>query len=177
MPPSQGVALQAHIRHGYRCFSWDCRPPHLHRTLILVPKSLTLNTFVYPDDRGFGGKCLPKDTTAIIAACEQQGFTPPPLKAVMAVNAAYRQHDVAYRPFLSAKGTPRSATVQEGPGNRPGVANLSFAHSTSPPSPSDKRPQGWKQPTPRRTAKSRPTMTRPPVCPRWSASRSSTTTI
>jgi len=78
------------------------------------------HTFVYPQDRGFGGKCLPKDTTAIIAACQQQGYTPALLRAVMAVNAAYRQHDVAYRPYLSFMGPPRSAPFQEGPGNRPG---------------------------------------------------------
>jgi len=91
----------------------------LREVWLADPRISRDHTFVYPDDRGFGGKCLPKDTAAIIAACKQQGFTPALLRAVMAVNAKYRREDVAYPLSLSSKGTPRSDPVSEGPGNRP----------------------------------------------------------
>ena len=92
----------------------------LREVWLADPRISRDHTFVYPDDRGFGGKCLPKDMAAIIAASEQQGFTPALLRAVMAVNAKYRREDVAYPLSLSSKGTPRSDPVSEGPGNRPG---------------------------------------------------------
>jgi UDP-glucose 6-dehydrogenase len=92
----------------------------LREVWLADPRISRDHTFVYPQDRGFGGKCLSKDTAAIIAASEQQGYTPALLRAVMAVNAKYRREDVAYPLSLSSKGTPRSATVEEGPGNRPG---------------------------------------------------------
>jgi len=92
----------------------------LREVWLADPRISRDHTFVYPQDRGFGGKCLPKDTAAIIAASEQQGYTPPLLRAVMAVNAGYRVEDVSYPPSLSSKGTPRSDPVSEGPGNRPG---------------------------------------------------------
>ena len=92
----------------------------LREVWLADPRISRDHTFVYPQDRGFGGKCLPKDTAAIIAACEQEGYTPALLRAVMAVNAKYRREDVAYPLSLLSKGTPRSDPVSEGPGNRPG---------------------------------------------------------
>ena len=93
----------------------------LREVWLADPRISRDHTFVYPDDRGFGGKCLPKDTAAIIAACEQEGFTPPLLRAVMAANAAYRRQDVPYRPFLSVMGPPRSDPFEEGSGMGPGL--------------------------------------------------------
>ena len=92
----------------------------LREVWLADPRISRDHTFVYPDDRGFGGKCLPKDTAAIIAACEQEGFTPPLLRAVMAANARYRRQDVPYRPFLSVMGPPRSDPFEEGSGMGPG---------------------------------------------------------
>jgi UDPglucose 6-dehydrogenase len=80
----------------------------LREAWLCDPRISRDHTFVYPEDRGFGGKCLPKDTSAIIAECEQRGFAPALLRAVMAVNGGYRQEDAAYRPFLSCMGPPRS---------------------------------------------------------------------
>jgi len=44
------------------------------------------HTFVYPDSRGFSGKCLPKDVNAIVKSCEDRGYCPKYLKATLAVN-------------------------------------------------------------------------------------------
>lgn len=48
------------------------------------------HTFVYPDDRGFGGKCLPKDCNAIVYSARQRGCEPEFLAACLRVNAALR---------------------------------------------------------------------------------------
>jgi UDPglucose 6-dehydrogenase len=56
------------------------------------------HTFVYPDNRGFSGKCLPKDVSAIIQSSREAGFTPPLLQAIMAVNGEYRADDPTYEP-------------------------------------------------------------------------------
>ncbi len=48
------------------------------------------HTLVFEDNRGFGGKCLPKDTNAIIKASESRGYSPELLKAVLKVNKAIR---------------------------------------------------------------------------------------
>ena len=44
------------------------------------------HTDVYPDARGFSGKCLPKDLSALLAACEEAGVDAQLLKAVQEIN-------------------------------------------------------------------------------------------
>ncbi len=80
-----------------RTFGVDCN--ELRETWLADPRISRDHTFVHPDDRGFGGKCLPKDTSAIIAAATTRGCEPPLLKTVMVVNAGYRRGDPAYAPF------------------------------------------------------------------------------
>src|SRR5919199_5826269 len=41
----------------------------LRELWLLDPRIGRSHTFVLPDDRGFGGKCLPKDVSALIASC------------------------------------------------------------------------------------------------------------
>jgi UDP-glucose 6-dehydrogenase len=48
------------------------------------------HTRVYPENRGFGGRCLPKDLGAIIARAEEAGCPPRLLKAVQEINAQVR---------------------------------------------------------------------------------------
>jgi UDPglucose 6-dehydrogenase len=48
------------------------------------------HTAVFKDARGFGGKCLPKDTSAIVKRSEEAGYEPKLLKAVLAVNKEIR---------------------------------------------------------------------------------------
>ena len=48
------------------------------------------HTFVYPENRGFTGKCLPKDVNAIIHSCRQLGLEPELLKVTLQVNELFR---------------------------------------------------------------------------------------
>ena len=48
------------------------------------------HTFVYADNRGFCGKCLPKDCNAIVKSCEQRGYDPKFMKACLALNEEFR---------------------------------------------------------------------------------------
>jgi UDPglucose 6-dehydrogenase len=48
-------------------------------------------TLIYPESRGFGGKCLPKDVNAIVKCAEVAGYQPKLLKQVLASNKEFRQ--------------------------------------------------------------------------------------
>ena len=48
-------------------------------------------TLIYPESRGFGGKCLPKDVTAIVKYIERIGYKPKLLKQVLAINKRLRK--------------------------------------------------------------------------------------
>jgi len=61
------------------------------------------HTFVYPHERGFGGKCLPKDCRAIVRSCEQRGYEPKFMKACLAINEEFRRRNVHTKP---AEQTP-----------------------------------------------------------------------
>lgn len=52
----------------------------------LDPRVDKMHTAVFPDNRGFGGKCLPKDLNAFIKSCELAGFDFELLKTVVKVN-------------------------------------------------------------------------------------------
>jgi len=47
-------------------------------------------TGVFPDKRGYEGKCLPKDTKALIDVVEKEGYTPTLLKEVIKTNNRIR---------------------------------------------------------------------------------------
>jgi len=49
------------------------------------------HTFVYPDNRGFSGKCLPKDCNAILYSSRQHGYQPKFLEACLAINEEFRR--------------------------------------------------------------------------------------
>ena len=57
---------------------------------LLDPRVESSHTAVFTTDRGFGGKCLPKDTAAIIAAARLAGYEPHLLAAVLASNTRFR---------------------------------------------------------------------------------------
>lgn len=63
----------------------------LRETWLLDPRISRSHTFVYPNDRGYGGSCLPKDTAAIIKQGEDVGVDMKVLKAVEEVNREYHE--------------------------------------------------------------------------------------
>lgn len=62
----------------------------LRELWLLDPRMDPDHTIVFRNDPGFGGKCLPKDLAAIIAASTAAGYEPGLLKAVQAVNRSIR---------------------------------------------------------------------------------------
>ena len=62
----------------------------LRELWLLDPRIGRSHTFVYGDKRGFGGRCLPKDLSAIIVTATQRGHDPALLREVMATNARAR---------------------------------------------------------------------------------------
>lgn len=63
----------------------------LRELWLLDPRMEPDHTIVFRGAPGFGGKCLPKDLAAIIAAASGAGYEPELLKAVAATNRALRQ--------------------------------------------------------------------------------------
>jgi nucleotide sugar dehydrogenase len=52
----------------------------------LDPRVDQMHTMVFPDKPGFGGKCLPKDTSAIVKAVQEAGYNPIMLEAMIKSN-------------------------------------------------------------------------------------------
>jgi UDPglucose 6-dehydrogenase len=63
----------------------------LRELWLLDPRIGRSHTWVFPDDRGFGGRCLPKDLEAIIHTAETRGLAAQLLRAVRDVNAGLRR--------------------------------------------------------------------------------------
>lgn len=62
----------------------------VRETWLLDPRIGRSHTFVYPNDRGYGGSCLPKDTAAIIYQGDQLGVDMTLLKTTEEINERYR---------------------------------------------------------------------------------------
>lgn len=62
----------------------------LRELWLLDPRIGRSHTWVFPDDRGFGGRCLPKDLSAVIHLAEKAGAEPSLLRAVKDTNARLR---------------------------------------------------------------------------------------
>jgi len=62
----------------------------LRELWLLDPRVGRSHTFVLPDDRGFGGKCLPKDLRALMYTAQGAGCSPTLLLATAQANAAVR---------------------------------------------------------------------------------------
>ena len=64
---------------------------HMVREGFLMDNRMARDfTFVYPDNQGFDGKCLPKDLNAIVKASEGAGYTPLFIKDVLKNNDRIR---------------------------------------------------------------------------------------
>ena len=51
----------------------------------------SFHTFVYPENRGYGGSCLPKDIASIIYQAEENCYEPAFLKSVVEKNNMYKR--------------------------------------------------------------------------------------
>ena len=60
------------------------------RLWALDPRVSATHTLVFEHERGYGGKCLPKDVAAIIACAEEAGYEPTFLRAMQDANARFR---------------------------------------------------------------------------------------
>ena len=63
----------------------------LREAWLLDPRIGRTHTFVRPDGRGFGGRCLPKDLAAIIRTAESAGYEPALLRQVALSNGRFRK--------------------------------------------------------------------------------------
>lgn len=57
----------------------------------LDPRMTEWWTYVRTDQRGWGGHCLPKDLSAIVAACKKAGINPQFIKDVIANNSRHKK--------------------------------------------------------------------------------------
>lgn len=62
------------------------------------------HTFVFPDKRGFAGKCLPKDLGALLSVAHEVGYEPDFLQAVEDANRRFRSEPSPMRQPLSHDG-------------------------------------------------------------------------
>ena len=58
----------------------------LRETWLLDPRMGRSHTFVYPNNRGFSGSCLPKDTSAFVYQCDQLGVDSTLIRAAIKKN-------------------------------------------------------------------------------------------
>ena len=61
---------------------------------LLDPRIHPMHTAVFKNNRGFGGKCLPKDLNAMISFAEQGGVNPILLKSVWQSNKEIRDNEL-----------------------------------------------------------------------------------
>ena len=57
---------------------------------LMDPRVNPMHTAVFADDRGFGGKCFPKDTNALVKFAERAGYEPKVFKQVLESNKYFR---------------------------------------------------------------------------------------
>ena len=62
----------------------------LRETWLMDERMGRSHTFVYPDKRGYSGKCLPKDVSALLAQAAEVGVDAGFMKAVREKNEKYR---------------------------------------------------------------------------------------
>jgi UDPglucose 6-dehydrogenase len=63
----------------------------LREMWLADPRINKNHTLVFPKDRGYGGKCYPKDVKAIIADCDKIGYSADLMKATNKVNNKFRK--------------------------------------------------------------------------------------
>ena len=72
------------------CKTTDVDWNEVRELWLLDPRISDMHTAVFRDDRGFGGKCLPKDTSALVKIAEKNGIDAILLKGVLDSNKRIR---------------------------------------------------------------------------------------
>ncbi len=67
---------------------------------LLDPRVERMHTAVFPLNRGFGGKCYPKDLAGLIAASKKAGYEPKLLQQVEQCNTSFRAININEIPLL-----------------------------------------------------------------------------
>jgi UDPglucose 6-dehydrogenase len=80
------------------------------------------HTLVYPDTRGFSGKCLPKDVNAIVKSSQRLGYEPLLLKSTLEINRRFLSRDT--RPPLTLDTSGRRVEGMQAPVGSHGVMNF-----------------------------------------------------
>lgn len=66
--------------------AWGADYNMVREAFLLDPRMSRYFTFVYPQQRGFDGKCLPKDLTAIVKAASEAGYNAEFIKDILKNN-------------------------------------------------------------------------------------------
>lgn len=66
----------------------------LRECWLADPRINKNHTLVFPESRGYGGKCFPKDTKAIIFDSEKSGYEPKLMKAMDKANKIFRKVNI-----------------------------------------------------------------------------------
>jgi len=62
----------------------------LRELWLLDERMGSSQSLIFPESRGFGGKCLPKDVVAIVKAAEEKGYSAELIKEVLRSNNRFR---------------------------------------------------------------------------------------
>lgn len=80
----------------------------LRELWLLDPRIGKSHTFVFPDKRGYAGKCLPKDLSAIVRSAAELGYEAALLKAVASSNDVFQRRSAAVPgPAVPGRNTRR----------------------------------------------------------------------
>ena len=76
------------------CEACDVEYDRVRELFLLDPRIHPMHTAVFKDNRGFGGKCLPKDIKGLVAFSEKVGFEPKIMKQIIKSNEEHKERSV-----------------------------------------------------------------------------------
>ena len=71
------------------CKKLGCNWEKVRQAWLDDPRINPMHTAVFKDSRGFGGKCFPKDTNALVYACKKAGYNPELIQEVLRSNVRF----------------------------------------------------------------------------------------
>ena len=79
------------------CQTFGVNYNRVREGFLLDPRMSRYFTFVYPNARGFGGKCLPKDLNAIAAASKQAGYQAEFIEDILKNNTKFNNQTICQK--------------------------------------------------------------------------------